>query len=97
MKMLAFLFWCDDSPPPTKTVAKLSRIHSADVQSLSQTRGLRTDEKKPALGGLPAASARRLRQIRHQTDNFFARPSGRRLSYSSNGWWIHGLVASIST
>ena len=32
-----------------------------------------------------------------QTANFFANPSGRRLSYSSNGWWIQGLVGSIST
>jgi len=32
-----------------------------------------------------------------QTENFLARPSGRRLSYSSNGWWIQGLLGSIST
>ena len=33
---------------------------------------------------------------RRQTANFLARPSGRRLSYSSKGWWIHGLVGSTS-
>ena len=32
-----------------------------------------------------------------QIANFLARPSGRSSSYSSNGWWIHGLVGSSST
>ncbi len=33
----------------------------------------------------------------NQIANFLASPSGRSASYSSNGWWIHGLVGSIST
>ena len=32
-----------------------------------------------------------------QITNFFASASGRMSSYSSNGWWIHGLVGSSST
>ena len=33
---------------------------------------------------------------RLQTTNFFASCSGPIPSYSSNGWWIHGEVSSIS-
>ena len=36
-------------------------------------------------------------RCRAQIANLRARPSGRRLSYSSKGWWIHGLVGSVST
>ena len=31
-----------------------------------------------------------------QTANFLASLSGRKESYSSKGWWIHGLVGSRS-
>ena len=60
--------------------------------------GVRQQQRPASKPGLRAA---RLEQMGAagaiQIANFFATPSGRRLSYSSNGWWIHGLVGSIST
>jgi hypothetical protein len=94
--MQAFLFcspgfnYPGERLPGQSTAHREAGIHPNPAAAVDPA--LPVHQRRPLEGEAPQA----LRGWAY-IDSLRISPSGRSASYSSNGWWIQGLVGSIST